>query len=1157
MTSAAQVYWQVMFRLTAMLACVYGWCPGAADLALADEPKKPVANTKWDIESPPGTVVEQAIEVDEGTWMNLDVSPDGREICFDLLGDIYSMPIEGADGTNGMFPKRLSEGMRWDMQPRFSPDGQWLAFTSDRSGKNERAGDNIWIMAKDGTNAKQITNETFRLFNGPAWSPDGNYIVARKHFTGRRSLGSGEMWMFHRSASQSSAMTGVQLTKRPNDQKDVNEPIFSRDGRYLYYSQDATGGDTFEYDKDSHGQIYVIKRLDLHSGESESYITGPGGACRPTPSPDGKSIAFVRRLGSKTALHIMQADSGAIRMVYDSLERDMQEAWAIHGVYPSFAWTPDGTSVVIWAKGKIRRIDVATGNASIIPFRVKDSRTIRPPVRFPVTVALDEFPVRMLRWVQVSPNGRHVAYQTLGHIYIRDLPEGTPRRLTEQTEHFEFYPAFSADSRYVVYTTWNDEKLGSVRVSTVAASDQETWKVTSQPGHYVEPVFSPDGKNIVYSKVGGGFLTSPLWSRDSGLYRIAARGGDATLIHKSGGNPQFAGENTRLYFVDGNSNKDADNTGLYSIEMDGQKRRQHTNNQWATDYRVSPDGKWIAFVERFNVYVAPFVQTGQAIELGPGSSAIPTVKVSQEAGDWVHFSGDSQRLYWALGPKLYSVELAEAFAFLNSESALPKDAPASDPATNDSRKNDSTTVAAGSHASKTVGNKVNQREIGFTTRYARPTTTVALVGGRIVTMGDQGTIENGTIVVRGNRIQAVGSSDEVKVPDNATIIRTPGLVILPGLIDPHDHGAFANSGITPQQSWVNYAKLAFGVTTIHDPSHDTHSIFAASEMAKAGKIVAPRIFSTGTILYGAAGSYKAEIESLDDAKFHLRRMQAVGAFSVKSYNQPRRDQRQQVIAAARELGMMVVPEGGSTFMHNMTMIVDGHTGIEHTLPVQTAYGDVMDLWRGTLVGYTPTLSVAYGGISGERYWYEIDDLYAHPRLNQFIPPHVLQPRSRRRQKAPLEDYNHIRVAEIAKQVVRDGGLVQAGGHGQLAGMCTHWEMWSFVQGGMTPMEALHCGTINGARYLGLDRDLGSLEVGKLADLIVIERGADPTKEIRDSQRIAMVMANGRLFDASTMAELAGEKAPAPNFYFRTLGIGTAPAPIPSCSCSRPNEVLAW
>ena len=443
--------------------------------------------------------------------------------------------------------------------------------------------------------------------------------------------------------------------------------------------------------------------------------------------------------------------------------------------------------------------------------------------------------------------------------------------------------------------------------------------------------------------------------------------------------------------------------------------------------------------------------------------------------------------------------------------------------------------------------------IGFAQPTDRPAGTVAIVDAKVVTMGPSGVIDHGVVVIKNDRIAAVGRLGKVKVPKDAFVIKANGRVVTPGFIDTHAHGPMAAVGLTPQQNWVNLARLAFGVTTIHDPSNETHSIFASSELAKAGMITSPRTFSTGKILYGATGSFRAEIDSLDDARFHLSRMKAVGAFSVKSYNQPRRDQRQQVIAAARELKMMVVPEGGSTFMHNMTMIVDGHTGIEHTLPVQTAYDDVMDLWRGTGVGYTPTLNVAYGGISGEQYWYQIDDLWLHSRLRTFVPPHVLDPRSRRRQKSPLEDYNHIRVAEIAKQVVDEGGLVQAGGHGQLAGICTHWEMWSFVQGGMTPMQSLTCGTLNGAKYLGLDGDLGSIENGKLADLVIYQRGADPTKNIRHTEKIQSVMIGGRTYQADRMNQF-GSSSPRPPLYWNTGGglpsHGFTIGAGVGCSCGR-------
>jgi len=496
--------------------------------------------------------------------------------------------------------------------------------------------------------------------------------------------------------------------------------------------------------------------------------------------------------------------------------------------------------------------------------------------------------------------------------------------------------------------------------------------------------------------------------------------------------------------------------------------------------------------------VAPFVQTGKTINLGPGQKGIPMMKASEEAGDWIHFSKDGSALHWSLGPDLFTL-------------------PVSMDAMTQTKEDESVEPV--------------QTAIGFELAHDKPSGIIALTGGRMLSMVGPFIEEDTTIIIQQNRIVDMGPDGTVAIPKNAHIVKLNGRLIMPGFIDTHAHGQQASSGITPQQNWVDYARLGFGVTTVHDPSNDTEAIFAANELTKAGLITAPRTFSTGRILYGAAGSFKAEIDSLEDAAFHLRRMKAIGAFSVKSYNQPRRDQRQQVIQAARELNMMVVPEGGATFMHNLTMIVDGHTGIEHTVPVEMIYGDVLDLWRNVPVGYTPTLSVAYGGLGGENYWYDVDDVWRNDRVMTFNPPHKVIPRARRRTTAPIEDYNHIRQARITKRLIDNGGLVQAGGHGQLNGICTHWEMWSFVQGGMTPLEALRSGTLHGAQYLGLDKDLGTIETGKLADLIIFEKDADPTKDIRQSQNIEWVIANGRLFEAKTMNESGNHPKARKPFYW--------------------------
>jgi hypothetical protein len=300
-------------------------------------------------------------------------------------------------------------------------------------------------------------------------------------------------------------------------------------------------------------------------------------------------------------------------------------------------------------------------------------------------------------------------------------------------------------------------------------------------------------------------------------------------------------------------------------------------------------------------------------------------------------------------------------------------------------------------------------------------------------------------------------------------------------------------------------------------------------MQRAGLILGPRIFSTGTILYGAKGDFRADVDSLGDALMHLGRMKAYGAYSVKSYMQPRRDQRQQVLEAARQLHMNVVPEGGALFPHNMTMVIDGHTGLEHALPQARVYDDVVQLWSQTRVCYTPTFNVAYGGLDGEHYWYAKTPVWADAQLQRFVPRRTLDARARRPQTAPDEEWNHLAVAQEAAKLHRAGVGVQIGAHGQREGLGAHWEIWSLVLGGMTPLEALRCATLGGAKYLGYDHDLGSLEPGKLADLVIMDK--NPLENIRNSESISRVMLNGRLYDATTLDEIAPRARPRGSFWW--------------------------
>jgi imidazolonepropionase-like amidohydrolase/Tol biopolymer transport system component len=870
----------------------------------------------------------------------------------------------------------------------------------------------------------------------------------------------------------------------------LGEPAYSPDGRYIYFSQDATPGKTFHYSKDSVKGIYKIKRYDTQTGDIEVLIEGTGGAIRPTPSPDGKTLAYIKRDGFQSTLYSLDLKSGEETKLYDKLDRDMQETWAIHGVYPTMSWTKDNKHIVFWAKGKINKLDVDSKKISDIPFSVKSQRDIQPSVRFTQNLDQDEFDVKMLRMAQVSPDGEKVVFEALGKIWIRDIKDGKHKRLTRLDDDInELFPQWSRDGKDIVFTTWNDQQQGTV--SVVSARGGKAKVLTNEPGKYVEPTFSPDGEYVVYRKARGGYMTPRTWSQEPGLYKVDIKGKQSTKLTASGHQPQFGDDSDRVYFMDSGETPE-----FASIGMNGFEKRTHYTSDHATEFRLSPNGEHLAFAERFRVYVTPFAKHGETIAIGPKATNLPITQLSARAGESISWNGKNNQLYWTLGPDLYQADVDTQYV----------------------------------KAETKVDPKITS--IGFKDKADVPRGTVVFTGGKVITMENDQVIDNGVVIVKDNKIVTVGDANTL-IPKNAQIIDISGKTIMPGLFDAHAHGGQADDEIIPQQNWALYSGLSLGVTAIHDPSNDTTEIFAASEQQKAGNIVGPRIFSTGTILYGAnLPGYTSHVDSLDDAKFHLERLKKVGAFSVKSYNQPRRDQRQQIIAAARELEMMVVPEGGSLLQHNLSMIADGHTTVEHSLPAASIYNDIKQFWSQTEVHYTPTLVVAYGGISGEHYWYDKTDVWAHPRLSMYVPHDILDARSMRRTTAPDEHYNHFNVARVANELNNIGVKPNIGAHGQREGLAAHWEMWMFAQGGMSNMEVLKTATINPATTFGMDHQLGSIKVGKLADLIVID--GDPLADIRTTDKVTYTMVNGKLFNSETMNQLNGDKHKRKPFFFEKI-----------------------
>jgi Tol biopolymer transport system component/imidazolonepropionase-like amidohydrolase len=1063
---------------------------------------------KWDVNNPHESWLYNSfqLETTEGTWMNLDISPDGKTIVFDLLGDIYSMPISG--GTTTL----LRSGLAYEVQPRFSPNGKYISFTSDAEG-----GNNIWVMSANGNDAKSITKEKMRLLNNAVWTPDGKSLVARKHYTSQRSVGAGEMWQYPLSGA-----AGLQLTKRKNDQQDVNDPSISPDGKYLYYAEDMYPGGAFEYNKDPNKQIYVIKQYNFETGETEQITGGPGGAARPVVSKDGKLLAFVKRVRTKSVLYIHELETGKEYPIYENLSKDQSEAWAVFGVYPHFAWMPNNKDIVIWAQGKINRINIESKQIANIPFQVNTEIKLAKTHKVKRKVFQESFSSKMIKDVQTSPDETTIVFTSLGHIYKKDLPDGIPTRITTLTD-FEAEPSFSADGKSILFVTWNDENLGAIYKVNLDGTLLE--KITEEKGIYRTPVYNRSNSQIVYRKEYGNGDQGYDYTKKTGIYIANADGTDAKRVAKEGEFPVFSADDSRIFYQTGGAFFGGLTKKLKSVDLNGKEKRSHFSSKLANRLVPSEDNKFVAFIHLHKLYVAPFVMNGSEINLDNNTKSFNVESLSKNAGINLHWAANNSKVFWTLGDEYFSKSIIN-----NTTNPFAK--------------------------TNLVTDDVAGIKINLKTKSDIPEGRIAFKNARIITMDGNEVIEDGTIIIHKNKIEKIGKTSDITIPADAKVYKMLGKTIMPGMVDVHAHvGAFRN-GLSTQKHWQFYANLAFGVTTSHDPSVHTAAAFTLEELQKSGQLVGPRMFSTGFILYGAEGDFKAVVNNLDDARFAIARTKAFGAKSVKSYNQPRREQRQQIMQAAREFGVNVVPEGGSNFYSNMSMIFDGHTGIEHNIPVNPVYKDVISLWKNSETGYTPTLIVNYGGMNGEFEWYQKTNVWENKTLLKYTPRYVVDSRSRHRIMVPEEEYKngHVLTSETVTALAKEGVKVNLGAHGQLQGLGAHWELWMLQQGGLSNHEALKAATINGANYIGVADELGSLERGKLADLIILDK--NPLEDIKNSNSVIYTMVNGRLYDVDTMNEIGNYDNKRGKFYFELDGYNqgfpvnmkTNSFTTPTCSC---------
>lgn len=1026
-----------------------------------------------DYEQAPTTV---AFETNEGSWMSLDVAPNGEYLVFELLGDLYQLPITGG------LAKPIISGRDFASQPRISPDGSQLIFVSDRSGE-----DNLWLANVDGSAPKQLSTRSDGELISPNWSKDGQTIYVSQ-LASRRSMNTNvELWAYpldgslpHRIATPNMGRGAVLVSSFPPG---AYGPQPSLNNSELFFTAAAP-----RQHGSTAGPRAEIMRVNLDSGHIEpvSYHSAP--AFKPVLSNDGKWLVYGALRDNKTGLRLRNMANGVERWLVQDIGFNALESWASRDLLPGFAFSPSNDALIIAYGGKIRRVNLSDGQVTTIPFTAQIEKVIEPRVTTAATIEQGAISVRLAKGAVISPDGSEYAFSALGNLYLMGVTDKKPKKLTTQGTFGEFHPNWSADGKWLAYVTWNSAQGGAIW-KVRADGSQAAKKLTTDGAYYRNPAWGPDGETILAvraPKIVRLENARASLAKAEKIVRLDTKSGKSVTLASAQGAVRIhhSQDQQRFYAY-------SPSQGLSSWAVDGSDQKTHLRVMGsanpasypaiASDILLSPNGQHALATVANQLYMIDM-------------SAVP----AQQPSVNVYVPGNAYRKITSLGADHFSWADATTMSWSAGNTLYQK---------------------------SINSDKVSEIEALVQQPRYTPKGILALRGARIITMNGEKIIRNGDIVINGNRIQALGKRGTVKIPPTARVINLRGKTIMPGIVDIHAHWQPKRS-VLDLEDHNAMANLAYGVTAIRDPQSITDDIFVYSDAMDAGLMVSPRIFSTGrgVFFFNNFQTYQQVYAVLERYKKKYR------THLIKAYLPGSRQVRQWVIRACRELGLIVTAEGGADAKMNISFALDGFSGTEHAVPIVPLHRDIIELFAQSGITYTPTLLVSFGGPFAVSHFITNQIGLKDKKLHRFMPASKIRQRIELVRWVQPEHHIFPQVARGAKKVLNAGGNVGLGGHGEMQGLDVHWEMWALAAGGMSNLNVLRVATLESARAIGLDSDIGSLEVGKLADLVVMDK--NPLEDITHTNSISRVMVNGTLYNANTLAQQWPENKNLPTTWWQ-------------------------